>query len=424
MLALTLALVAALMYLRAHREARLALLHPLELRPDEFDAPLLEAPQSNNGLNNRNMKFPFKKDDRVAWIGSSSTYLGTWPATMEFLLRSRHPELNLTFSRHSTGDGTFATGLLRLPDWLERSHPTLVFLNYGGNDGNLGKRYLDEFHKSLEACVRKTREFGATPILMTHQPGDPRYTGDMFNNRRAHYAADMLQFCAERKFPLVDIFHPLQKMFDQARLENPDYTINSDMIHLTDSAYVAWGFLLYDALNPLEIESRLELDWKKGMVLAAKNCSAEITAHDADVLTFQRVDAVLPILPPSPVPSSRPNRGYLSGLSRTFFSDEPKFALEYGQDLPSRSAVPLEAHSRYILKVNGLPLGQYELMCNDLSCGKASAEVFAAGVNLNSMLLDQNLPAPWNGLAQQLWEGARLEQLKGRALRFQLRRAR
>ena len=36
--------------------------------------------------------FPFQPGDRVAWIGSSSTRIGVWPKTMEFLLRTRHPE--------------------------------------------------------------------------------------------------------------------------------------------------------------------------------------------------------------------------------------------------------------------------------------------------------------------------------------------
>ena len=47
-------------------------------------------------------KFPFWPDDRVAWVGSSSTRIGVWPKTVEFLLRTRHPELRLTFSRHTT----------------------------------------------------------------------------------------------------------------------------------------------------------------------------------------------------------------------------------------------------------------------------------------------------------------------------------
>ena len=58
--------------------------------------------------------FQFEKGDRVAWVGSSSTNIGVWPKTMEFLLRTRHPELQLSFKKFSTGGGTFATGVLNL----------------------------------------------------------------------------------------------------------------------------------------------------------------------------------------------------------------------------------------------------------------------------------------------------------------------
>jgi hypothetical protein len=55
--------------------------------------------------------FQFEKGDRVAWVGSSSTNIGVWPKTMEFLLRTRHPQLELSFKKCSTGGGTFGTGL-------------------------------------------------------------------------------------------------------------------------------------------------------------------------------------------------------------------------------------------------------------------------------------------------------------------------
>src|SRR5687768_8525670 len=78
--------------------------------------------------------FALKKGDRIAWVGSSSTNIGVWPKTMEFLLRTRHPELQLSFKKFSTGGGTFATGVQNLDKWLADFQPTVVFLNYGGND--------------------------------------------------------------------------------------------------------------------------------------------------------------------------------------------------------------------------------------------------------------------------------------------------
>src|SRR5437660_6649444 len=84
--------------------------------------------------------FPFREGDRVAWIGSSSTNIDVWPKTMEFLLRTRHPGLKLTFKKYSTGGGTFATGLANLDKWLGDGKPTLVFFNYGSNDAGAGER--------------------------------------------------------------------------------------------------------------------------------------------------------------------------------------------------------------------------------------------------------------------------------------------
>src|SRR5438874_6735612 len=94
--------------------------------------------------------FPFRENDRVAWIGSSSTNIGVWPRTMEFLLRTRHPKLNVTFKKYSTGGGTFATGLANLDKWLDDGKPTLVFFNYGSNDAGAGEKGLPTFKENIE----------------------------------------------------------------------------------------------------------------------------------------------------------------------------------------------------------------------------------------------------------------------------------
>src|SRR3954454_4345171 len=71
------------------------------------------------------VEFPFRKGDRVAWVGSSSTKIGVWPKTMQFLLATRQPELDLKFERFTTGGGTFATGLSKMDEWLTPYKPTV-----------------------------------------------------------------------------------------------------------------------------------------------------------------------------------------------------------------------------------------------------------------------------------------------------------
>ena len=87
----------------------------------------------------------FRQGDRIAWVGSSSTRIGVWTGTVEFLLRTRHPGLGLRFRRFSTGGGTFATGLEHLGGWLDEFRPTVVVFNYCGNDAGAGRRGLARF---------------------------------------------------------------------------------------------------------------------------------------------------------------------------------------------------------------------------------------------------------------------------------------
>lgn len=391
--------------------------HRLIQAQDDFDEPYDSDPDLIKESANRKFTFPFKPGDRVAWIGSSSTYIGTWCKTMEFLLRSRHPDLNLTFSRHSAGGGTFELAAERLPDWLERSRPTIVFFNYGANDAAYGKTAINDFHQSMRHCMELTQHFGARAIQMTYQAGDIRQTGVPAYFRRKHYADDMLAFSKTNNWEIVDVFHPLENMQAQGQALDSDFTINSDIIHLTDSAYIAWGFFLYDGLNAPPAESSLEIDARDGRIVSAVNCKARVLSSDT-LLAFEREDSVLPILPPIPLPENNPFRSRIA--SRQLYG-ETEYSLKSGQTLPPRQCVPLEKHSQYLLKITNLPAGEYALECNGKPAGKATEKQFAAGVNLNTLLLDAGVPAPWNNLAEKLWDATPLADLEGRKLIFKIK---
>src|SRR5947209_3588223 len=105
-------------------------------------ALLVTLQASANSVEAPKVACPFKEGDRVAWVGSSSTAIGVWPKTVEFLLRTRHPELKLEFKRFTTGGGSFATGLDKLDGWLADFKPTVVLFNYGSNDAGAGTKGL------------------------------------------------------------------------------------------------------------------------------------------------------------------------------------------------------------------------------------------------------------------------------------------
>ncbi len=332
---------------------------------------------------------PFRAGDTVAWIGSSSTRIGVWPKTMEFLLRTRFPTLNLTFATHTSGGGTFATGLEHYDTWLDESDPDLVVFNYGGNDAGAGRDGLPKFLDTMGRSVAEVESRGARVVLITPQAADVRKSGLAKAANRTLYAETMLGIGRERGWNVLDIHHPLDALQRAGQADDPDYTILKDTIHLTDSAYIAWGIFLYDRLGLPFVRSSATLS-ADGRVEATEHC--EVTDVDAgpDGLAFTRADAVLPILPPGP--------------------------------LPPRLHVPLEAHARYLLAVEGLEPGRHEIRCEGKPVGSADAEALAAGVNLNALLIDRAAEAPWNELGRAIWDGERLDEIGRTRWRFEVRK--
>jgi lysophospholipase L1-like esterase len=334
--------------------------------------------------------FPFKAGDRVSWIGSSSTNIGVWPRTMEFLLRTRHPELKLSFKRHSTGGGTFATGLQNLDKWLADSKPTLVFMNYGSNDATAGDKGLAKFKENIEKCIAKVKAADARVVLLTPQAADVRKSGALPAQRRQMYAEAMLEFAKDKTWPpLVDVFHPLDDLQKSGQKDDDAYTILKDTIHLTNPAYIGWGYLLYERLSPAVVASSVSLT-AAGKVNSTKNCRVEDIKASDGMLTFTRLDEVLPLLPPGP--------------------------------LPPRRHVPLEKWSNYALQVTGLPDGLYEIRCLGKRLGTASAANLAQGVNLNTLLLDSKEAAPWDAITAQLWDANGLDQIGKTRWEFEVKR--
>ena len=379
----------------------------------KFPAPPEKLPETQP------LAFPFKEGDVVMWAGSSSTRIGVWSATMEFLLRTRHPELHLSFSRQTTGGGTFATGLKKLPEWLAQEKPSVVFYNYGGNDATGGIKGLPQFKQNLQKCVDLAKSAGANVIVLTPQANDLRMAKPGAPALRKFFTYNMIELCNEKKINVVDTHSRLENLQKQMQAEKSNFTINVDIIHLTHSAYVAWGYYLYEKLTPPPAESVAEIsaDGKIGSLIHCKISDVQV---ENGGLSFIRADEILPLLPPNPLPPLD------AAAQKKFEPKGPKDLVSYikseGRNLPSRKYVELEANSKYLLKVTGLAEGEYEISCEGKPIGVVNASRLATGVNLNSVLLDSKNLAPWDDLVRQLWAGKELSSIGKTAWRFNVKR--
>jgi lysophospholipase L1-like esterase len=328
--------------------------------------------------------FEFQKGDRVAWIGSSSTHIGVWPKTMEFLLSTRHPELDLKFKKFSTGGGTFATGLQNLDKWLDDFKPTVVVFNYGSNDAGGGEKGLPTLKENMTKCVAKVEATKARVFFTLFQGADPRKSGVEPAARRKLYAETQLAFCKEKGWPVVDVYHRIQHLQDAQQQVDDKYTILRDKIHLTDPAYIAWGYYLYQGLKQRSVENELVIF--PGQLLKESGCklvgglNGVKMSEKEDQISFTRQDLVLPILPPGA--------------------------------LPPRKLVPLEKLSYYGLNIGGLKMdAKYEIECEGKTLGVVTGLDLRKGINLNTLILDNNVTPPWDDLAKNIWAGKDLDKI-------------
>lgn len=332
--------------------------------------------------------FPFKNGDRVAWVGSSSTRIGIWCKTLEFLLRTRHPELKMTFARQTTGGGTFLTGTEQLSTWLEETKPTLVLFNYGANDAAAGAAGLAKFEDNMRKCVEEAMNTGARVLLVTPQSADVRKTKAGGAEKRKLYAETMIEYCKQKGWTILDTHHALEALQLSAQQDYPAYTINKDVIHLNDAAYVAWGYFLYQRMDVAR-ESYAEIS-ADGKLVSMNHCKInDIKVKDGSI-TFTRTDQFFPFMPPIP--------------------------------LPPRKYVPLESFSLYMLRIAGLPAGTYRILCDELPVGTCTASDLAAGVNMNTLLLNSKEVAPWGSLAAEIWAGVSTEKIGSTTFKFEVRK--
>ena len=196
------------------------------------------------------------------------------------------------------------------------------------------------------------------------------------------WRAAPLAFCQEKKWPVIDVFQPLDRLQKGAQSEDDKYTMLRDTIHLTDPAYIAWGYFLYEGLGFKEAES--ELAFVPGASLKERGCKLvgglDAVMVKGDEIRFTRRDLVLPILPPGP--------------------------------LPPRKYVPLETHSSYRLLIGGLKTdAKYELECEGKTLGSVSGGELSKGININTLVLDNGVTPPWDDLAKKIWAGKELDQV-------------
>ncbi len=331
-------------------------------------------------------EFVLRDGDTVAFLGDSITAARGYTKTVEHYTLMRFPERNVRFVNAGKGGDTTSGCVDRLERDVFSKGPTVVTVVFGVNDIGWGmkaddehkQRYLDGIRNIIEQCkARKIRAIICSPAITAETP-DKAESGFL-----QHMTDEGLALAKSLGAETIDLqrgMRKIQRRIVEANAAEKDKAKHTllhvgDGVHLNELGHLAMAYAMLKGLGAPEDVSSVVLDAKNEVATSAKGCTISDVKPNSAGIDFTRLDQGLPL-----------NLGFLSGFTYRW--------------------IPIpEGISRYMLTVENLPSGEYEIRAEGRSLGKVNAAVLAHGLNIFSMTADGWEPGgPWDAQSNAVRE--------------------
>lgn len=324
--------------------------------------------------------FTIRDGDVVVFLGDSITAERTYGKIIENYTLLRYPNRKVKFINAGVGGDTAAGGLARLQRDIFDHGATLVTVAYGINDIGWGgkadaehrQKYVDSIRQIVQQC--KDHHVRVFICSAAATASDPSKSEHDFLQQMCDDGMSISKSMGESAIDVLGGMRQIQKRIWEANSKEPDAkkheTLHvADGVHLNELGQTAMAFVILMGLGaPAEVSSAT-INAGDGLASASgcKISNLKINEHEVE---FDRLDEGLPL-----------NFGMLQGLKYRFIP------------------IPDELN-RYMLKVDGLGSGNYEVRVDGRVVGTYSGEQLAAGVNLSSASPDPWIPGgTWDGQA-------------------------
>jgi lysophospholipase L1-like esterase len=314
--------------------------------------------------------------ETVVFYGDSITEQNLYAAYLETFLLSRFPQKKIACFNFGWGGDTAAGGDKRFARDAGPVAPSLVFVNFGMNDGGYHayqettfRTYIDA-QRALAATIKAA---GARQVLFTSSPVDEYVRGDngVYNDALSRMANGVVGLAGELKLPVIDLFHPMRDIIRTAREREPGSTMIPDAVHPNAVGHLVMAYLAFRQIDaPPELG---DIVVAGGQLRGTRGVTpGRVEARDGGL----EFDMTLPFLP-------------------FYVPPEARKAL---------ALVPLEDElNRFRLRVEDADDEGWVLSVDGVTTGTFSARELRDGVDL--ALLDK---APWCAAGRSLWETAQM----------------
>ena len=192
--------------------------------------------------------FQLAEHDRVVLLGNTFFERAQRYGWLETAVQLQFPEENIQFRNLGwSGDTVFAEsrgifdppakGYARMLEQVRGLKPTVIMLNYGGNEAFNGPDYIDTFIKQYVKLLNDLSSTKARLVLVSPLPllnaGPPLPNLDSHNAVRKQFVAAVQQLADDRSLYFVDMWSPIEKKMDLLSSTQ----ITEEGVHLTNFGY-------------------------------------------------------------------------------------------------------------------------------------------------------------------------------------------
>jgi lysophospholipase L1-like esterase len=299
---------------------------------------------------------PFKlaDGDRVVFLGSTFIERAQTHGYLEAALTARYHGADVrfrnlgwsgdnVFGEARAGFGTVEEGFAQLKEHVAATRPTLILLAYGANESFAGEAGLEGFLAGLDVLVKALDTTGARIVFLGPPPhedmGRPLPDPAKHNAELKRYSAAIAKVAAARG----DLFVDLLDLAGNKLSPPASVPLTDNGLHLTDYGYYRAAPLLEQLLGLKPRVWTVEVDATKSNI-AARGTHVRDAKFSPNEIRLRVRDEQLPLVPPAAAP-------------------------------PEAAAV-----SPRVLRVFGLPPGEYALSIDGQEVARADARGWSVGV--------------------------------------------
>jgi lysophospholipase L1-like esterase len=329
-------------------------------------------------------EFALRDGDTVVFLGDSITAARAYGKLIENYTLLRFPERKIRFINAGRGGDTAAGGLARLDADVFAHRATVLTVAYGVNDIGWGLKADDEHKQTylhairgiVERCkAQNVRVFICSAAVTGADPGKSErdFLQTMCDEGMAlsrELGAGAIDVQRTMRAIQRRIWKFNEGIADSAKKESLHA---ADGVHLNDLGQLAMGYAILKGLGaPAEVSSAT-IDAAVPKATASAACQITNVKNSAGTVEFDRLDERLPL-----------NQGPLWGLQFRF--------------------VPIpDELNRYLVTVQNLAPGKYELLADGRGLGTFGDDQLSKGLNISSATADGWIPGgPWDAQATVL----------------------